>query len=99
MSHSENGHNLDNAAHLRAKLTRRRILRWSAAGGAVGLGATLVASAPWRAAFGQAKPYKLGTVQPLTGVAASGGKTAQSGCKWRSTKSTNRAASWAGRSS
>ena len=76
MSYGENGHNLGNAAHLRANVTRRRVLRWSAAGGAVGLGATLLASAPWRAAFGEAKPYKFGTVQPLTGVAASGGKTA-----------------------
>ena len=29
-----------------------------------------------RAAFGQAKPYKIGTLQPLSGPAASGGKTA-----------------------
>ena len=36
----------------------------------------MLASAPWRAAFGEAKPYRLGTAQPLTGVAASGGKTA-----------------------
>src|SRR5690348_16024793 len=76
MSQSGNGHNLGNAAHFRASLTRRRVLRWSAAGGAAALGATLLASAPWRAAFGAAKPYKVGTVQPLTGVAASGGKTA-----------------------
>ncbi len=75
MSHSENGHNLGKPAQFRARVTRRRVLRWSAAGGAVGLGATLLGSAPWRAAFGQAKPYKLGTVQPLTGVAAYGGKT------------------------
>jgi len=76
MSCSENGNNPGNAAHFHANVTRRRVLRWSAAGGAVGLGATLLASSPWRAAFGEAKPYKFGTVQPLTGVAASGGKTA-----------------------
>jgi branched-chain amino acid transport system substrate-binding protein len=75
MSYGENGPDLGNAAHLRANVTRRRVLRWSAAGGAVGIGATLLPSAPWRAAFGAAKPYKLGTVQPLTGVAAYGGKT------------------------
>jgi branched-chain amino acid transport system substrate-binding protein len=75
MSHGENGHNLGNAAHLRANVTRRRVLRLSAAGGAVGLGATLLGPVPWRAAFGEAKPYKLGTVQPLTGVAAYGGKS------------------------
>jgi ABC-type branched-subunit amino acid transport system substrate-binding protein len=33
-------------------------------------------AAPWREAFGQAKPYKLGTLQPLSGTAAAGGKTA-----------------------
>ena len=54
-------------------LTRRRLLR-SAAGTAVGLGAAIVPG-PWRIAFGEAKPYKLGTVQPLTGVAAYGGKS------------------------
>jgi branched-chain amino acid transport system substrate-binding protein len=56
--------------------TRRRVLGWSAAGSAVGLGATMLASPPWRAAFGSAEPYRLGTTQPLTGVAALGGKTA-----------------------
>jgi branched-chain amino acid transport system substrate-binding protein len=55
-------------------LTRRRLLEWSAAGGA--LGATMLVPAPWRAAFGQAKPYKIGTLQPLSGGAAAGGKTA-----------------------
>jgi len=30
----------------------------------------------WRDAFGQAKPFKLGTLQPLSGTAAAGGKTA-----------------------
>ncbi len=36
----------------------------------------MLVPAPWRAAFGQAKPYKLGTLQPLSGTAAAGGKTA-----------------------
>jgi branched-chain amino acid transport system substrate-binding protein len=54
--------------------TRRRLLQTAAASGAVGLGATIL-PAPWRGAVGEAKPYKLGTVQPLTGVAAYGGKT------------------------
>jgi branched-chain amino acid transport system substrate-binding protein len=35
-----------------------------------------VALAPWRAAFGDTKPYRIGSLQPLTGNAASGGKTA-----------------------
>jgi len=32
--------------------------------------------APWGAAFGQAKPYKVGSMQPLSGTAAAGRKTA-----------------------
>lgn len=32
--------------------------------------------APWREAFGQSKPYKIGTLQPPSGAAAAGGKTA-----------------------
>ena len=57
------------------KTSRRRFLGWgvSAAGA---LGATMLVPAPWRAAFGQAKPYKIGTLQPLTGTAAAGGITA-----------------------
>src|ERR1700674_3195574 len=50
-------------------ITRRRALVSSAA--ALG-----VAAGPWRVALGQAKkPYRIGTEQPLTGVAALGGKT------------------------
>ncbi|MGO8869272.1 MAG: ABC transporter substrate-binding protein [Alphaproteobacteria bacterium] len=60
----------------RGKLTRRRLLGWGAAGGAVALGATTLVPGPWRAAFGQAKPYKIGSVQPLSGAGAAGGKTA-----------------------
>ncbi|MGH7061098.1 MAG: ABC transporter substrate-binding protein, partial [Stellaceae bacterium] len=52
--------------------TRRRLLHWGAMGG----GATMLLPSPWRAAFGAAKPYKIGTLQPLTGNAAVGGKTA-----------------------
>ena len=57
------------------KTTRRRFLGYGAAS-AGALGATMLVPAPWRAAFGQAKPYKIGTLQPLSGPAASGGKTA-----------------------
>src|SRR6201993_810619 len=74
MRHSESGDNRGVAAHSRSKLTRRRLLRWSAAGSAVGLGARILPGA-WRSAFGGAKPYKLGTEQPLTGVTAYGGKS------------------------
>jgi branched-chain amino acid transport system substrate-binding protein len=57
------------------KVTRRRLIGWSATGvGAIG--ATMLVPAPWRAAFGQAKPYKIGSLQPLSGSAAAGGKTA-----------------------
>ncbi len=57
------------------KTTRRRFLSLSAtAAGA--LGATMLVPPPWREAFGQAKPYKIGALQPLSGAAAAGGKTA-----------------------
>jgi branched-chain amino acid transport system substrate-binding protein len=59
----------------RGKVTRRRFVGWSA-GTAGALGATMLVPAPWQAAFGQAKPYKIGTLQPLSGAAAAGGKTA-----------------------
>ncbi|HET7340638.1 MAG TPA: ABC transporter substrate-binding protein [Methylomirabilota bacterium] len=59
----------------RGKTTRRKFLGLGVAtAGAVG--ASMLVPAPWREAFGQAKPYKLGVMQPLTGTAASGGKTA-----------------------
>jgi branched-chain amino acid transport system substrate-binding protein len=59
----------------RGKLTRRRLVGWSAkAAGA--LGAMMLVPAPWRAAFGADKPYKIGSLQPLSGNAAAGGKTA-----------------------
>src|SRR5215469_1944430 len=54
------------------KVTRRRLLGY----GAGVLGATMLVPAPWRAAFGAEKPYKIGSLQPLTGAAAAGGKTA-----------------------
>lgn len=54
------------------KVSRRRLIGW---GGGV-IGAAMLVPAPWRAAFGQAKPYKIGSLQPLSGGAASGGKTA-----------------------
>jgi branched-chain amino acid transport system substrate-binding protein len=57
------------------KTSRRRFLGLSAtAAGAVG--ASMLVPAPWREAFGQAKAYKVGSLQPLTGVAAAGGITA-----------------------
>src|SRR5882672_9553057 len=57
------------------KVTRRRLVGYGAAT-AGALGAVMLVPAPWRAAFGQAKPYKVGTLQPLSGAGAAGGKTA-----------------------
>jgi branched-chain amino acid transport system substrate-binding protein len=57
------------------KVTRRRVLGLGAAA-AGALGASMLVPPPWREAFGQAKPYKMGTLQPLSGTAAAGGKTA-----------------------
>ncbi len=57
------------------KVTRRRFVGYtSTAAGA--LGGLMLVPAPWRSAFGQAKPYKIGALQPLSGAAAAGGKTA-----------------------
>jgi branched-chain amino acid transport system substrate-binding protein len=57
------------------KVTRRRLIGYGAAS-AGALGATMLVPAPWQAAFGQAKPYKVGSLQPLSGAAAAGGQTA-----------------------
>jgi branched-chain amino acid transport system substrate-binding protein len=57
------------------KVTRRRLVGWSAKT-AGALGAMMLVPAPWRAAFGAEKPFKIGSLQPLTGNAAVGGKTA-----------------------
>src|SRR5689334_9302362 len=59
----------------RGKITRRRWLGLSAAA-AGALGSGMLVPAPWRDAFGQAKPFKIGALQPLSGAAAPGGKTA-----------------------
>jgi branched-chain amino acid transport system substrate-binding protein len=59
----------------RGKTTRRSFLGVGAAA-AGALGATMLVPAPWREAFGQAKSLKLGSLQPLSGTAATGGKTA-----------------------
>ena len=54
------------------KVTRRRLVGWG--GGAIG--AMMLVPAPWRAAFGAEKAYKIGSEQPLSGAGAAGGKTA-----------------------
>src|SRR5215510_9883323 len=57
------------------KTTRRRVIGVGVATAGT-LGATLLVPAPWREAFGQSKPYKIGTLQPLSSTAAAAGKTA-----------------------
>jgi branched-chain amino acid transport system substrate-binding protein len=57
------------------KTTRRRFIGFGAAA-AGALGAAVAVPAWWRSAFGQAKAFKVGTLQPLSGAAAAGGKTA-----------------------
>jgi branched-chain amino acid transport system substrate-binding protein len=52
-------------------VTRRRVLTASAA-----LGGAILAPAPLQFALAQSKPYKIGTLQPLSGGAAIIGKTA-----------------------
>ena len=46
------------------KVTRRTLVGWG--GGAIG--AMMLVPAPWRAAFGAAAPYKIGSEQPLSGA-------------------------------
>ena len=57
------------------KVTRRRLIGYGAAS-AGALGATMLVPAPWQGAFAQAKPFKIGSLQPLSGAAAAGGQTA-----------------------
>jgi len=75
MTDRNNSHDHNEAFWHSGRVTRRRLVGWSAkAAGA--LGAMMLVPAPWRAAFGAAKPYKIGSLQPLSGGAAVGGKTA-----------------------
>jgi branched-chain amino acid transport system substrate-binding protein len=70
---TDNSHDQDTEGFwYRGKVTRRRLVGY----GAGAIGAAMLVPAPWRAAFGQAKPYKIGSQQPLSGAAAAGGKTA-----------------------
>jgi branched-chain amino acid transport system substrate-binding protein len=75
MTENNNPDDREETSWYSGKTTRRRVVGWSAkAAGA--LGAMMLVPAPWRAAFGAAKPYKIGTLQPLSGNGAAGGKTA-----------------------
>jgi branched-chain amino acid transport system substrate-binding protein len=57
---------------MKQPITRRRVLEASG----IALGAAIASPLPWRHAFAQAKAFRIGTLQPLSGNAASGGKTA-----------------------
>jgi len=69
---ADNGEAQDWKFWYRDQVTRRRLVGWSAGA----LGAAMLVPAPWRAAFGAEKPYKIGSLQPLSGAGAAGGKTA-----------------------
>jgi branched-chain amino acid transport system substrate-binding protein len=56
--------------------TRRRVLDAAIAGSGIGLGAAVLSPLPLRFALAQSKPYRIGTMQPLSGAAAIIGKTA-----------------------
>jgi len=56
-------------------INRRRMLRLGTAGGAAAFG-TLLAPTPLRYALAASVPYKIGSIQPLSGGAAAVGKTA-----------------------
>ena len=58
------------------RLTRRQVVGGGAAGGALAFAAALVAPTPLRYALATSTPYKIGSTQPLSGGAASIGKTA-----------------------
>jgi len=58
----------------RGKATRRRVIGYGVKAGA--LGASMLMPAPWLSAFGAEKAYKIGSLQPMSGAAAAGGKTA-----------------------
>src|SRR6266851_925639 len=60
------------------KIARRRFLGLGAAA-AGAIGAWMLVPAPWHGAFGQARPYKIGSLQPLSGAAAIGGRMALTG--------------------
>jgi branched-chain amino acid transport system substrate-binding protein len=69
----------------RGKVTRRTLVGWG--GGAIG--AMMLVPAPWRAAFGAAKAFKVGSEQPLSGAGAAGGKTAVVGLQMAADRINN----------
>ena len=57
-------------------LTRRRMVGRATAGGALTIGGALTAAMPLRYALAKSDPYKIGSIQSLSGGAAAIGKTA-----------------------
>ena len=53
-------------------VTRRRVVGWGAVGGL----ATIMAPMPLRFGLAASDPYKIGSIQPLSGAGAAVGKTA-----------------------
>src|SRR5580704_3058198 len=76
MSGNGDARNRPRKSHVGGGVSRRRVIERAIATSAVGLGAAILPGAPWRAAFGQTKAFRIGTLQPLSGGAAAGGKTA-----------------------
>src|SRR5260370_41536155 len=56
-------------------LTRRRMVGRATAGGALTIGGALTAAMPLRYALANSDPYKIGSIQPLSGGGAANGKT------------------------
>ena len=57
------------------RLTRRRLVGWGAASGALAFGGTMLSPGPWRIAIAETKPYKFGSIHSLTGPGAPAGVT------------------------
>src|SRR5689334_10899075 len=71
---TDDNRNYDDDFWHSGKVSRRRLIGYGKTAGA--LGAMMLVPAPWRAAFGAEKAFKIGSEQPLSGPAAVGGKTA-----------------------
>jgi branched-chain amino acid transport system substrate-binding protein len=63
------------------RITRRRLVGWSAAASSLTFGGTMLTPGLARVVFAQPKPYRIGTLQPLSGGAAAGGQTALVGAQ------------------
>jgi branched-chain amino acid transport system substrate-binding protein len=62
-------------------IARRRLVGWGAAAGSLAAGDAMFGPGLARVAFALPKPYRIGTLQPLSGAAAAGGRTALVGAQ------------------